>query len=121
MKLKRWKDAHWKDEAEKLVPKLEHWQKAIISIETLEISLKDLFGWDEKSYVSERIENAIDSFMKGMALCIGDESEWLDWYAYINDYGKKKHVASLSKDDIAKPVKSLFDLAVILTATKTEL
>jgi hypothetical protein len=121
MKLKRWKDAPWKDEAEKLVPQLEHWQKAMISIETLEISLKNLFGWDEKSYVSECIESARTSFMKGLALCIGDESEWLEWYAYDNDYGKKKHVVALSKDDIAKPVKTLFDLAVILTAPKTEL
>jgi hypothetical protein len=121
MKLKRWKDAHWKDEAEKLVPKLEHWQKAIISIETLEISLKDLFGWDEKSYVNECIESARTSFMKGIALCIGDESEWLDWYSTQNRYGKKKHVVAISKEDIAKPVKTLFDLAVILTAPKTEL
>jgi hypothetical protein len=121
MKLKRWKDAPWKDEAEKLVPKLEHWQNAMQAIDALEEELQSLFGLNETSVVSERIESAIDSFMKGLALCIGDESEWLDWYAYINDYGKKKHVVALSKNDIAKPVKTLFDLAVILTAPKTEL
>jgi hypothetical protein len=118
MKLKRWKDAPWKSEAEKLVPKLEHWQKAMISIETLEISLKDLFGWDEKSYVNERIESARTSFMKGLELCIGDNSGWLEWYAYDNKRGLESCKVSLSKDDILKPVKSLFDLAVILTAPK---
>jgi hypothetical protein len=121
MKIKRWKDAPWKDEAEKLVPKLEHWQKAMQAIDALEKELESLFGWDERSVVSKRIESARMSFMNSLSFCIGDESGWIDWYAYDNDYGKKKYVVSLSKDDIAKPVKSLFDLAVILTAPKTEL
>jgi hypothetical protein len=118
MKLKRWKDAPWKDEAEKLVPKLEHWQKVMQAIDALEKELQALFGSDETSYVSECIESARTSFMHSMSLCIGDESEWLAWHAYGNKYGEKKMVASISKDDIAKPVKTLFDLAVILTAPK---
>lgn len=120
MKLEQWKDASWKDEAEKLVPQLEHWQKAMQAIDALEKELQALFGCDEASVVSKRIESARASFVKGMALCIGYESECLEWYAYDNDYGKKKHVVSLSKDDIAKPVKTLFDLAVILTAPENE-
>jgi hypothetical protein len=121
MKLKRWKDAPWKDEAEKLVPQLEHWQKAMQAIDALEKELQALFGSNETSVVNKRVASVRVLFMKGLALCIGDESEWLEWYAYDNDYGKKKHVVALSKDDIAKPVKTLFDLAVILTAPKTEL
>jgi hypothetical protein len=120
MKLKRWKDAPWKDEAEKLVPKLEHWQKAMQTIDALEKELEALFGWDERSVVSKRIESARTSFMKGLELCIGDNSGWLEWYAYDNKRGLESCKVSLSKDDIAKPVKSLFDLAVILTAPKTE-
>ena len=120
MKLKRWKDATWKDEAEKLVPQLEHWQKAMQAIDALEKELQALFGWDEASVVSKRIESARTSFMKGLELCIGDNSAWLEWYAYDNDYGKKKHVVAISKGDIAKPVKTLFDLAVILTAPENE-
>jgi hypothetical protein len=121
MKLKRWKDAPWKDEAEKLVPKLKHWQKAMQAIDALEKELQSLFGWDETSVVNKRITIARTSFMLGMELCVGDELEWLDWYSTQNRFGKKNHVVALSKDDIAKPVKSLFDLAVILTAPKTEL
>jgi hypothetical protein len=121
MKLKRWIDAPWKDEAEKLVPKLEHWQKAMISIDALEKELQALFGSDETSVVNKRTTSVRVLFMKGIVICIGDKLEWLDWYAYENDYGKKKHVVALSKNDIAKPVKTLFDLAVILTAPETEL
>jgi hypothetical protein len=121
MKLEQWKDAPWKDEAEKLVPKLEHWQKAMESIDALEKELQALFGWDDASVVSKRIESARTSFMKGLTLCIGDYSEWLDWYAAENEYGKRKHLVAISKDCIPKPVKTLFDLAVILTAPKTEL
>jgi hypothetical protein len=121
MKLKQWKDAPWKHEAEKLVPKLEHWQKAMQAIDALEKELQAIFGWDDASVVSKRIESARTSFMKGLTLCIGDYSEWLDWYAAENEYGKRKHLVAISKDCIPKPVKTLFDLAVILTAPKTEL
>ena len=120
MKLKRWIDAHWKDEAEKLVPKLEHWQKAMISIETLEISLKNIFGWDETSIISKRIDLVRTSMSESAVIFFDDVFGWFEWHAYDNEWGKKKRVASLSKDDIAKPVKTLFDLAVILTAPKTE-
>lgn len=121
MKLKRWKDAPWKDEAEKLVPKLEHWQKAMQSIDALEKELQALFGWGEASVVSKHMESARTSFMKGLALCIGDNLEWFEWYAYNNKRGSESCKVSLSDCDILKPVKSLFDLAVILTAPKTEL
>lgn len=121
MKLKQWKNAPWKDEAEKLVPKLEHWQKAMQTIDALEKELQSLFGWDETSVVNKRVTSVRASFMNGMALCVCDELHWLDWYAYTNDYGKKNYVAAIDEDDIAKPVKTLFDLAVILTAPKTEL
>ena len=121
MKLEQWKDAPWKDEAEKLVPQLEHWQKAMQAIDALEKELQALFGWDEASVVNKRITIARTSFMKGLALCVGDKYDWLEWYAYDNKRGLEICKVSLSDCDIAKPVKSLFDLAVILTAPKTEL
>jgi hypothetical protein len=121
MKLKRWEDAPWKDEAEKLVPQLEHWQKAMQAIDALEKELQALFGSNETSVVNKRITIARTSFMLGMELCVGDELEWLDWYSTLNRYGKKCYPVSICKYDTGKPVKSLFDLAVILTAPKTEL
>ncbi len=121
MKLKQWKDAPWKDEAEKLVPVLEAWQKTVEPLSRMYDMISSCFGFSGGG----RFQSCFDALEKSInempSILCKDENEWLYWYRFENQMGKGDKVASLSKDDIAKPVKTLFDLAVILTAPKTEL
>jgi hypothetical protein len=121
MKLKRWKDAPWKDEAEKLVPVLEAWQRTVEPLNRMYDMIDDYFGFAGGGKFQSCFDALEKSINEMPSILCEDKSEWIEWYRFENQMGKKEGTASLSKNDIAKPVKTLFDLAVILTAPKTEL
>lgn len=116
MKLKSWKSAPWKAEAEKLLPVLKSWQKTVAPLNQMHDLISDCFGFSG----SGKFQSCFDALEKSInempAILCGDNAKWLEWYRFENNMGQAKKPVSLSKTDTPKPVENLFDLAVILTA-----
>ena len=117
--LKTWKAAPWKKEAEKLVPILTEWEKTIKSLQKVFDIIQQVFGTDFNGSCCKELDNAICRAHNLAEIACGDDtSKWLQYYAYECDFGRKNIAVKLWKDDKEKPLKTLFDLAVILTSPK---
>jgi hypothetical protein len=117
--LKSWKSAPWKKDALALVPILTEWQETIESMTRVTDILSDVFGTGFDGSCSIALDAAICHAHNLAEIACGDnDSHWLTYYAYECDFGEKGMGVSLWKGDKEKPVKTLFDLAVILTAPK---
>ena len=117
--LKKWEDAPWKKDAEKLVPVLQAWQQTVAPLNQMYDIINDCFGFSGGGSFQKCFDTLEKSINKMPSILCDDNGEWLDWYRFENAMGEKGMVVSLCDGDIEKPVKTLFDLAVIITAPKS--
>jgi hypothetical protein len=115
--LKTWKAAPWKKDALALVPVLTEWEKTSKSLQKIFDIIQDVFGTDFNGSCCKALDAAILHAHNLAEIACGDnESKWLQYYASECEFGAKQKCVSLWAGDVFKPLKSLFDLAVILTA-----
>lgn len=55
-----------------------------------------------------------DKYVQNIAKMFGDESNWIDWYIYENEYGKRKLEAG-EKGNL-KPIKNVKDLYKLIVS-----
>ena len=120
MKLEQWTDAPWIDEAYKLLPVLEQWKKTVAPLNRMYQIINDCFGFAgggnfQKCF--DELERAISEMP--VILC-NDGYELIEWFRWENDMGEGSMTANLGDNDPHKPVKTLLDLAIILTAPTKE-
>jgi len=117
--LKSWKAAPWKKDALALVPILTEWQETIEAMTRVADILSEVFGTGFDGSCSIALDAAICHAHNLAEIACGDDaSNWLQYYAYECEFGKEPKGVSLWPGDVEKPLKTLFDLAVILTAPK---
>lgn len=117
--LKTWKSAPWKKDALALVPILTEWEKTSKSLQKICDIIQEVFGTDFNGSCCKALDAAICHAHNLAEIACGDnESNWLQYYAYDCEFGTKDMGVRLWTGDVEKPVKTLFDLAVILTAPK---
>lgn len=116
MKLEQWTDAPWIDEAHKLLPVLEQWKSTVAPLNRMYEMISDCFGFSG----SGKFQQCFDALEKAISempviLC-NDGYKWIEWFRWENNMGSGDLTACLDDNDHHKPVKTLLDLAVILTA-----
>jgi hypothetical protein len=87
---------------------LEGWKKCHDDNEALLESMKPIFGYLVESHIFKQLWSSFNYLTLVTETLLGSESEWLDWYCWENDMGKKGLEAGYDKN--IKPIKSLNDL-----------
>lgn len=87
-----------------------HYQELRTTMDSVQI----LFGGGE-SKVESVVWQLFEAYTKEIMEKVGDQSNWLYWYIYDNDCGKRKLEVAVSTWSKPKKIKSLNDLAMIIT------
>lgn len=69
-----------------------------------------------ESPINEALDGVIKALTEATSKLVGDKSEWLDWYATENDFGRKGLSAGYMGHE--KPIKSLEDLMDLIEPIK---
>lgn len=67
---------------------------------------------DPNSTLYEAVWRTFDVMVNAMSVAIGDKNEWLAWYIFENDCGRKGYSAGYGND--LKPVTSILGLLEII-------
>lgn len=82
----------------------------------LDLAFEDIFkifgsGVIESEFW-ESIYSTFDTHLQTVKDVVGDKDDWIEWYLYDNDYGKKEFEAGY--DSNLKPVKTIDDLLELI-------
>ena len=90
---------------------IQDWMFAIENAEVLIAPLRKALMLAPENPVDEALDRVIDALTESTSKLVGDKSEWLDWYATENDFGRKGLSAGYM------PIKSLEDLMGLIEAS----
>lgn len=93
--------------AEKLQT-LHAWQHRVTTCREAIAPAIDIMGLDERCPLLEQIWLLETTLTAAIAQIVGDEAEWLDWYAHENAFGAKGMDAG--PKDAMRPIKTPEDL-----------
>jgi len=91
---------------------LEDWQVLMLDSVEVRDSLTAIIGWDENGKIFRLLERMKELASKSVVMTGTASEDWLDWYAYENDYGKKGNAAGIAGN--LTPVKSVGDLLDVI-------
>jgi len=94
--------------------------------EILQVLIKDIKKWQKINYKGnklfglfsdgckyhDKVNIILDHYIRVVAGLIGDDEDWLFWYIFDNDFGKRGHTAHLGKKDFK--VKTVDDLLICI-------
>jgi len=94
--------------------------------EIIEVLIKDIKKWQKISYKGgklfglfsegckyhDKVNMILEHYIGVVAGLIGDDEDWLFWYIYDNDFGKRGHTAHLDKKDFR--IETIDDLLVCI-------
>lgn len=89
---------------------LNGWSTAFDKITSEYEKLRDIFELSPESHMSKVMYGTFDRYTRAVALLVGDDSEWLEWYVWENDNGKGRLTAKASSFDERKTIRSTEDL-----------
>ena len=71
-------------------------------------ALRQLAGSAPESRLWRASWGAFDALVQAVAMAIGDEGKWIEWWVWDNDFGRKGLVAGFGED--MRPIESVEDL-----------
>jgi hypothetical protein len=89
--------------------KIEEWARIICAYQAQYEALENVIGVDPDGPLAKAIGDVADAYTAAVSEQIGDEEEWLSWYWFDNDMGKKG--LSAGKPGKHMPIKTVADLA----------
>lgn len=96
--------------------RIEECIKQFQEIETLYDDCYKLLGCDPESKFFTILYNTHTKYVKTLSESINDDFNWIDWYIWENDCGKKEYEAKASKWKKEKKIKNVEDLVNIILA-----
>lgn len=93
---------------ERKIQLLKTWETHYNAINDKERAFMDGAGMREPLPLMEAYWQLFDEYTKFVAEKVGDKGEWLSWYCWENDMGKKRMDAGYNNK--LKPIKNLNDL-----------
>jgi hypothetical protein len=87
---------------------IQDWMFAIENAESLIAPVREVLMLAPESPINEALDGVIKALTEATSKLVGDKSEWLDWYATENDFGRKGLSAGFMGHE--KPIKTLDDL-----------
>lgn len=100
--------------------RLDKWLEQFQRTETAYGMLKDCFQATPESFVATVMYQNFDAYTDELAASIGGSSkEWMDWFLWENDAGKRGFEASPGHGVPLRKIKTLQDLLWLLEWNKT--
>jgi len=100
------------ERTEKLVL-LKEWEDNYKDIINLYDSLYEMYNCSPESKAVKVIFETFEKYTRSVSIIVGDEFDWLEWYIYDNECGKKglqAKASSWKKERKIKNVKDLLDI-----------
>ncbi len=97
---------------------LREWKNLYVLAEKQYVGLKDVCGSGVENPITTLTYDILGKYTKLVSEKVGDEQEWLDWFVWENDLGKKCLQVSLYDGILSIKVKSIEDLLFVIEKTK---
>lgn len=92
---------------------LTQWQTDMQQADSLLDPAINMLGLQPESRICEAVWGLQSALTQAVAAHIGATTEWLDWYAYENDFGREALEAG--PEDAMRPIRSIRDLVWVMT------
>jgi len=103
---------------DQMIAELTAWRDRIVeSDETIENLLEPL-QLSPESPLYQTIWSLQGAYTAAVAKVVGDNSEWLDWFASENAMGEKGYEASPKTPHKMRKIKTIADLAKLIEESK---
>jgi hypothetical protein len=97
---------------------LEQWVKVCVKIDARVNEWTKMLGLDIDSPLIQTLFEFETEYTSVCSQIVGDKSEWLNWYAFENDYGKKELEAGIPGE--MKRIVTLDDLLTLIDLKVSE-
>lgn len=104
-----------RDEAETL---LSRWRDRFKDIQSVFDAACELHGGDGESRWAKAVYSAFAGYTEMLAIVVGDDDGWLDWFLWENSAGRNKLEAKAASWDKPRPIKTVRDLVDVIFDTK---
>ncbi len=95
---------------------LEEWLKEFQRVEAACAAIEALFGKDHEGRIQAHLHGLFESYSRLVAVQVGDDQKWLDWFIWDNDCGRSgKEATALSWKKLRK-IRTVKDLEAIISA-----
>jgi hypothetical protein len=92
---------------------LQEWQTTIHSSDKALAALDKVVGANDGP-LKQSIWTMQATYTRAISLIVGDEADWLEWFACENHMGKKGLAASTGTGKPLKPIKTLAQLLAVI-------
>jgi len=86
---------------------LEKWQKSYEQNDAVYEALKQVLDVNPESPAILATWAMFDNYTDALSITLGDECQWLGWYAWDNQFGKKKLSAKSQSWKRMRPITNL--------------
>jgi hypothetical protein len=104
---------------EKALNLLKEWRARKADIDLQDAAIEKIFGksYDSGSYALT-MDALFEAYTKTLGELLGDELDWLTWYAYDNAMGKNGLSAGYGHAPRLKKIKTLEDLLWVIEGSR---
>ena len=95
---------------------LEGCLKEFQQVEAACAALEALFGKDHEGRIQAHLYGLFRSYSRLVAIQVGDDRNWLDWFIWDNGCGKKALKAKASSWICRREIRTAKDLEAIISA-----
>jgi len=96
---------------------LDMWKNQYEKLDNVQRELARLTGINSESPITKPMWMIWESYTDVLSRLLGDEEDWLYWFVYENDMGKKGLKVQSIADSKPKEVKTLLHLVELITIT----
>ncbi len=93
---------------------VQEWARLVQPLEEAMDKLRDSIGLNPESPLITSIGRLRDQFTNRIGDAIGDTNDWLNWWQYETQFGKKPMEASAPGDPTPRIIRTPEDLAQII-------
>ena len=97
---------------------IEEWLKEFQRVQAACAALEALFGKDPEGRIQTHLYGLFESYSRLVAIQVGDDWKWLDWFIWDNDCGKKAMEAKAHSWKKARKIRTVKDLEAIISANQ---
>ena len=105
---------------DKAIGLLQRWQDSYNSLEAAYEPLTKAFGATYEGELPDAVWGMFDAYTNTLAHALGDTEDWLGWYCFETDMGKKDMRVFIPEVWDNAPVKNVSDLYTVITNTKDD-
>ena len=99
-----------KQEFKKKIGLLKNWSDNYKKLNEVSDAFRFLFNADSESKALSPMWDMFNSYTNLVAKQLGDEDDWVTWFAWENDFGVRGHEAKASNWRKARNIVTIYDL-----------